>query len=74
MVLRRILAIGLLTVVVSGCRSGILEFPWFKSDQQVGLEQLWHQGYGFNNPNSERIRTGDRPLNLDGTKSRGMSW
>jgi|GEM_PF-5935957 len=26
------------------------------------LEQLWEEGYGFNNPNYERIRKGQKPL------------
>lgn len=33
-------------------------------------DPLWHQGYGFNNPNVERIRNGQPVLNFDGTVAR----
>ena len=51
------LAIGLvlatLLVFTSGCAS---------SQKESHLDRLWKQGYGFNNPNPERIRNGQRPL------------
>lgn len=28
------------------------------------LDRLWKQGYGFNNPNPERVRNGQKPLNF----------
>lgn len=28
---------------------------------------LWHQGYGYNNPNNERIKNGEPVLNFDGS-------
>lgn len=34
------------------------------------LNDLWRQGYGFNNPNPERIRNGEPPLNFDGSESK----
>lgn len=33
-------------------------------------DPLWHQGYGFNNPNNERIRNGQPVLNFDGTEAK----
>ena len=33
-------------------------------------DPLWHQGYGFNNPNVERIKNGQPVLNFDGTVAR----
>lgn len=32
------------------------------------IDQLWRQGYGFNNPNPERIRNKQAPLNFDGSQ------
>ena len=31
------------------------------------IDQLWREGYGFNNPNPERKRQGKPLLNFDGT-------
>lgn len=38
-------------------------------DDKSGFDPdpLWRQGYGFNNPNNERIRNGQPVLNFDGT-------
>ena len=36
---------------------------------ETEMENLWKRGYGFNNPNVERIKGGQRPLNIDGTVS-----
>jgi hypothetical protein len=36
-----------------------------KHDSEI--DRLWRQGYGFNNPNAERIRKNQPPLNFDGT-------
>ena len=33
-------------------------------------DPLWHQGYGYNNPNNERIRKGQPVWNFDGTEAR----
>lgn len=30
-------------------------------------DQLWREGYGFNNPNPERRRQGLAPINFDGS-------
>ncbi len=37
-------------------------------DPNDDLNQLWRGGYGFNNPNVERIQNGQEPLNFDGSK------
>ncbi|MHB8899993.1 MAG: hypothetical protein ACYC6Y_14695 [Thermoguttaceae bacterium] len=29
------------------------------------LKQAWRQGYGFNNPNAERIKHGQRPTDFN---------
>lgn len=42
-------------VLTSGCAS---------SPKESHLDRLWKQGYGFNNPNPERIRNGQKPLNF----------
>jgi hypothetical protein len=34
-------------------------------------EALWQAGYGFNNPNADRARKGQPPLNFNGTEARG---
>jgi hypothetical protein len=34
------------------------------------LNGLWRQGFGFNNPNPDRISKGLPPLNSDGTESK----
>jgi hypothetical protein len=31
------------------------------------IDSLWRRGYGFNNPNYERIKNGLQPLHFDGT-------
>lgn len=42
---------------------------WLDDDDEKGFDPnpLWHQGYGFNNPNNERIRNGQPVLNFDGS-------
>jgi hypothetical protein len=32
--------------------------------QESHLNRLWKQGYGFNNPNPERIRSCQKPFNF----------
>jgi len=39
-------------------------------DHGFDPDPLWHQGYGYNNPNNERIRKGLPVLNFDGTEAR----
>ena len=39
-------------------------------DHGFDPDPLWHQGYGSNNPNNERIRKGLPVLNFDGTEAR----
>lgn len=53
----RALGLTLATALVptSGCAS---------SPKESHLDRLWKQGYGFNNPNPERIRNGQKPLNF----------
>jgi hypothetical protein len=49
-----------LTLVLnSGCAS---------RPKESHLDRLWKQGYGFNNPNPERVRNGQKPLNFDGSE------
>jgi hypothetical protein len=42
-------------VITAGCAS---------TPKESHLDRLWKQGYGFNNPNPERIRNGQKPLNF----------
>ena len=37
------------------------------------IDRLYRQGYGFNNPNVERIRNDLPPVNLDGSVHRSAS-
>jgi len=39
----------------------------FKSDHEEEIDELWRQGYGYNNPNVERIKNRQVPLNFDGS-------
>lgn len=39
-------------------------------DDGFDPDPLWHQGYGYNNPNIERIRKRQPVLNFDGTEAR----
>ena len=47
----------LLLLFCAGCAS--------KRDSEI--DRLWRQGYGFNNPNPDRIQQGLPPVNFDGT-------
>ena len=49
--------IGLLIVVLVALTSGCVS----NSDSDSELESLWEQGYGFNNPNAERLKKGLPP-------------
>ncbi len=52
------LFIALLLVLLSGCAS---------DPHDSEIDRLWRQGYGFNNPNLERIKNGCPPVDFDGT-------
>lgn len=39
-----------------------------KSSEETALNQNWRSGYGFNNPNPDRIKNGKAPLNFDGSE------
>jgi len=54
-------------IALSGCRTLKPEYSLFKSEQEERTDELWRQGYGYNNPNVERIRNGQEPLNSDGS-------
>ncbi len=57
-------------IAFSGCRTARYEYPLFDEpdEHDEWLNELWRQGYGFNNPNAERIRNGQEPLNFDGSE------
>ncbi len=38
------------------------------SSRESNLDNLWQQGYGFNNPNVERIREGKPPVDFRGNE------
>lgn len=48
------LLIVLLIVTVAGCASD--------RNEQHPMDSLWKEGYGYNNPNAERIRNGEKPV------------
>ena len=50
-------------VALAGC-------AWDRDPAQEQMDQLWRQGYSFNNPNPDRMKHGLAPLNFDGTPSR----
>jgi hypothetical protein len=39
-----------------------------KSQNEEELNRLWRAGYGFNNPNADRIRQGKEPVDFLGPK------
>jgi hypothetical protein len=43
------------------------------STDDIDMDRLWREGYGFNNPNAERIRQGLPPLDYSGRVSRQRS-
>jgi hypothetical protein len=45
---------------LAGCKSN-------RSAQEEELNQLWRQGYGFSNPNADRMRKGLPVKNFDGS-------
>ncbi len=45
----------------SGCKSA-------PDPEYEKLNELWREGYGFNNPNADRIQKGLPPLNFDGSQ------
>lgn len=56
----------LMFVLLSGCRTTRPDYSLFKSEQEQQTDSLWRQGFGYNNPNVDRIRSGQTPLNFDG--------
>jgi len=54
---RRLMVILLLSVCATG-------FVGCAADAE--LDSLWRQGYGFNNPNVDRMRQGKPSVGLDG--------
>lgn len=63
---------GVIWVGYGMAKSIIENTPGIDDDEDDGFdpEPLWHQGYGYNNPNNERIRKGQPVLNFDGTEAR----
>jgi hypothetical protein len=63
MILRRALTLLLMTatLAVLGCKSD-------ESMLDPDLNELWRAGYGYKNPNADRIRKGLPPLNMDGSE------
>src|SRR5688572_11823453 len=60
----RILSIALASLVVSACAG-------CAKDRDRDVDRLWRAGYGFNNPNPDRVRNGLPPLNFDGSAYQG---
>jgi hypothetical protein len=55
------LVAALAALPAAGCKSA-------PDPQEQELNELWREGYGFNNPNAERIQKGLKPLNFDGSQ------
>ena len=53
----------------TGCRTLKPEYSLFKTENEERVDELWRQGYGYNNPNVERIRNDQEPLNFDGSSN-----
>ena len=45
---------------------------WFENlfHEETEIDRLWQQGYGYNNPNPDRIKKGQPVLNFDGKVAR----
>ena len=52
-----------------GCRSWHPDYSLTPSAEEEQIDSLWRQGYGFNNPNPERIRNGQPAVNFDGREA-----
>jgi len=53
-------------ILLGGCHIGRPNYSLSKSDSERSIDQLWRDGYGFNNPNIDRQKRGLRPVNFDG--------
>lgn len=58
---KTVLLVGIVLVAV------VLHSNDDDSESDSGANHLWKQGYGFNNPNPDRIRNGQPVLNFDGS-------
>ena len=56
--------LAVVCLMVSGCRSLRPDYSLFKSEQERQTDDLWRQGFGYNNPNADR---GQKPVNFDGS-------
>ena len=56
-------------IFFSGCRAVRPDYSLFKTDREERIDELWRQGYGYNNPNVDRIGNDQVPLNFDGQPS-----
>lgn len=57
----------IICILLSGTQLGCTSMHTAESESSsMDLDALWRDGAGYNNPNPERIRNGQRPLNLDG--------
>jgi hypothetical protein len=66
--MKSITCFALVTFIsLSGCRTLQPEYSLFKGEQEERTDELWRQGYGYKNPNVDRIRNGQEPLNLNGS-------
>jgi hypothetical protein len=70
---RTILFLLLLISVGGGCRVSSPVKSTDRGKDEFCADTLWRQGYGFNNPNLERMRTGLKPVNFDGREHNAKS-
>lgn len=50
---------SILVMALSGCTTK-------EKKKDTHIDQLWREGYGFNNPNAQRKKEGLPPIDMDG--------
>ncbi|MCA9067414.1 MAG: hypothetical protein KDA84_00725 [Planctomycetaceae bacterium] len=54
---------SILLITLTGC-------PSKEKKKDTYMDQLWREGYGFNNPNADRRKEGLAPVDMDGSVHR----
>lgn len=62
------------TIAFSGCRAIRPDYSLFKTDHQEQVDQLWRQGFGYNNPNADRIKNGQESRALKFRRTTKHVW
>ena len=56
----------MIAVAFPGCRTFRPDYSLSKSEHEKRIDELWRQGYGYNNPNVDRKSDLQEPTNFDG--------